>query len=72
MKRASQTTDTWKEEGMRDKQSLAQIYNGNNYMFNSGVAEGGTRKRKTFDKLSWETVYWKMKKNILLVRETEQ
>ena len=33
---------------------LAQMYNGINYIFDFGVAEYGTRKKKRFDKLSWK------------------
>ena len=50
-------TDTCMEDGRWDKPFLEQMYNSIKYMFNFHVEEGGTRKRKRFEILSWETVY---------------
>ena len=59
-------TNKWNQYGGWGDISLSILYNDINYFFNF-EAEGGTRKRKVFDQLSWETLYWNTKRNMISI-----
>ena len=59
--------DTWREDRMWEETSLVKIYNYIKSIFDF-IYQKVDPRRKMFERLFWETVYWNTKKNIYISR----